>query len=124
MNGKLYLLGAGWNTLHCATFPYVHPHLALTLMIRVDWTEADEPVKFAIRLEDEDNRPVAGGPTIEGQLTVGRPSTAVVGDPFDIPLAVELNNLQLERPGRYAFALQLNDQDQARVWFRARPSRG
>ena len=39
-SGKLYIHGAGWDTLFAAIFPATHPILSVALLLLVEWDEA------------------------------------------------------------------------------------
>ena len=97
--GKLNLLGI-FNSIHAAEFPCTHPHLALVL--RVEARLGEEGVyPLAIQLVDEDGQQLFD---INGQLSL---QGAEPGRPMTAQTIMDINNLQLPRPGTYAFEIFL-----------------
>jgi hypothetical protein len=54
--GKLYIHGGGWNTIYAAQVPATHPLLALVVVFRLDWHEANETIPLEVDLADEDEQ--------------------------------------------------------------------
>jgi hypothetical protein len=71
--GKLYVLGGGWN-LAQAGMPVP---VEVAVLVAVPWTATNEKHQFTLALVDDDGQPVGlgGGPAIhlEGEFEVGRP---------------------------------------------------
>jgi hypothetical protein len=98
--GKLNLLGI-FNSIHAAEFPCTHPHLALVL--RVEARIGEEGVyALEIQLVDEDGQQMFD---INGQLSL---QGAEPGRPMTAQTIMDINNLQLPRPGTYAFEIFLD----------------
>jgi hypothetical protein len=98
--GKLNLLGI-FNSIHAAEFPCTHPHLALVL--RVEARIGEEGVyALEIQLVDEDGQQMFD---INGQLSL---QGAEPGRPMTAQTIMDINNLQLPRPGTYAFEVFLD----------------
>ena len=98
--GKLNLLGI-FNSIHAAEFPCTHPHLALVL--RVEARLGEEGVyPLQIKLVDEDGQQLFD---IGGQLSL---QGAEPGRPMTAQTIMDINNLQLPRPGTYAFEVFLD----------------
>jgi hypothetical protein len=98
--GKLNLLGI-FNSIHAAEFPCTHPHLALVL--RVEARLGEEGVyPLQIKLVDEDGQQMFD---IGGQLSL---QGAEPGRPMTAQTIMDINNLQLPRPGTYAFEVFLD----------------
>ena len=97
--GKLNLLGI-FNSIHAAEFPCTHPHLALVL--RVEARLGEEGVyPLEIQLVDEDGQQLFD---INGQLSL---QGAAPGRPMTAQTIMDINNLQLPRPGTFAFEIFL-----------------
>ncbi|HKY15828.1 MAG TPA: hypothetical protein VJM33_12965, partial [Microthrixaceae bacterium] len=104
VNGKAYLLGAGWSVQQ-GPGP-----LAVVIFIEVGWDETDRRIPWQLTLEDADgsivNLPGPAGPQpfqIAGEIEAGRAPGAAVGSPLTLPpLTVNLGPLSIE-PGRYQF---------------------
>ena len=98
--GKLNLLGI-FNSIHAAEFPCTHPHLALVL--RVEARIGEEGVyALEIQLVDEDGQQMFD---INGQLSL---QGAEPGRPMTAQTIMDINSLQLPRPGTYAFEVFLD----------------
>ncbi|MFN2383570.1 MAG: hypothetical protein ABR559_04830 [Gemmatimonadota bacterium] len=93
--GKLNLLGI-FNSIHAAQFPCTHPHLALVLRVEAGIGE-DGTFPIELKLADEDGQELF---TIGGQLAL---QGAEPGRPITAQTIMDINNLQLPRPGTYAF---------------------
>src|SRR3954451_7906105 len=104
--GKLYVLGGGWNvTTGAAPF-------GIALLIEVPWPEAEQGHRWQLHLETEDGSPVAPPGSIEpvtvgGDFEVGRPPGTRPGTAFNVPVAINSGPLPLE-PGRYIWRLVID----------------
>lgn len=117
------MLGAGWSI----TGPGPAPH-AVVILIKVDWNEANEQHKFALRLVDSDGGVVhvpspAGTQAMEfsGNLEVGRPPGIPAGSEIDASFVVGLQPLPLAGGQRYTWRLQVGDDELASEGFFVRP---
>ena len=70
VNGKLYMLGGGWTTLHAPTIPTTYP-LGIALGFRVPWQETNQVHRLEIKMMDADGASVI--PPIQAELEMGRP---------------------------------------------------
>lgn len=118
--GKLYIHGAGWDTIWTAALPTTHPAMALALLFRVEYSEALKDLPIAIDLVDEDNQPV--GVRIQGNINVGRAAGTNPGDPIFVPQAITLNMLNLPKMGGYEFRVTSGDAHLGSVVFRVSPA--
>ncbi len=130
INGKLYILGGGWNM----TGPDPSPS-AIALQIDVPWDLANTRHTLRLDLLTDDGRPVMV-PTPTGQsaaqitaeFEVGRPAGHRAGTPLGVVLAVSIGPLPLPAGGRYVWRCHINDQTREdwRLAFsmRTAPSRG
>ena len=98
--GKLNLLGI-FNSIHAAEFPCTHPHLALVLRVEARLGE-EGAYPLEIKLVDEDGQQLFD---IGGQLSL---QGAEPGRPMTAQTIMDINNLQLPRPGTYAFEIFLD----------------
>lgn len=120
VNGKLYILGAGWDQITAASFPLLHPVLAVAMRLRCSWNDTNQPYDFELDVLDEDGvsiLPAPPGP-IRGQIRMGRPPTMVPGDDQVLPLAMTVGNLQFQRPGAYIVVLRVQGLEMVRSPFR------
>lgn len=99
--GKLNLLGI-FNSIHAAQYPCTHPHLAFVL--RVEARLGEEGVyPLEIKLADEDGQEVF---KINGQLSL---RGAQPGRPMTAQTIMDINNLQVPKPGTYSFEIFVDD---------------
>ena len=68
-NGKLYVLGGGWERLQFETFPQTIP-VGIALGVRVPWSETNRKHSFRVRGMSTDGQELFGG---EGEFELGRP---------------------------------------------------
>jgi hypothetical protein len=134
--GKLFAQGAGWNTINVNALPAQHDRIGIGLILTVPYTETNQEHAFSLHLETEDGErlPLGDAPPgmdtpdgrmrrIEGVFNMGRPPTLVAGDEQVIPLAINLNGLPFEAPGRYTFVVEVDGQEVKRLPFRVQPVR-
>jgi hypothetical protein len=69
VNGKLYLMGGGWDRFFAPNVP-VQMRVAIAVGVRIGWEETNKPVPVRIALEDDDGAELMH---IDGQVNVGRP---------------------------------------------------
>lgn len=119
VNGKLYISGAGWSDI-AANIP---APVALGVMLNVPWDQANIPHRLAVDLMDQDGKNVLLGdppaPLAQGgAFEVGRPPGVPRGIFLPVVFAIRWPLLPIP-PGSYAFTLTVDDQEVARVSFRA-----
>ena len=112
IQGKLYALGAGWNVITAALFPARHDRIGIGLLIRLPAGSAHTSRSFELRLvgPEDDEQALGSGPDgpfhrISGEFTAGSTEEQMV------PIALNINGLQLPRPGRYRFVVSLESRD-------------
>lgn len=125
LQGKLYVLGGGWNTLFVAGFPARHPSLGVGLRVRVPWSWTERPLKIGIDLQDEDGARILPGPPIAQGVKVSRPQGLPDGSDVVLARSFTFNNLMFPKPGGYSFVISLDDEPSDRLRFNvlARPNR-
>jgi len=118
-NGKLYVLGGGWDTLLAETFPATRNQMALAIRLAVPWQEANRPLLFRVELRDDDERNILTSP-LEGTVTLGRPPQAHPADRLPVVMAFTLQQITFPNHGAYTFHLLIDDRVVARCGLRAR----
>jgi uncharacterized protein DUF6941 len=107
LNGKLYVMGGGFDVI----LADVTAQLALAVIWRVPWDQANRPHELDIQLFSEDCEPVTDADANEirakGQMEVGRPAGMTPGQAISAPLAVRIPALSLS-PGGYRWELRIN----------------
>ncbi|WP_376784124.1 DUF6941 family protein [Leifsonia aquatica] len=120
VNGKLYVLGAGWDQLVVSALPAVQQRVAVGVLLQVGWNDTDVEHAVTLRLETEDGDPVplarhaAGMPVgtaiaaIGHRFTVGRSPWVRAGDGQTHPVTFTINDLLLERAGGYSWVIEVD----------------
>ncbi len=128
---KIYAQGAGWNVIRSAAFPARHDRLGIGIIISVPYTATNQQHTMELSLEDEDGDVLVLGdaPPAQGDdqpqkirklganFNVGRPPDLTPGAEQNVPLALNINNLLLEQPGRYRIAIQIDGSEEAVLPF-------
>lgn len=109
VEGKLYILGGGWNVMGIGT------PSAVAVYVHVSWDETNMQHRWRLELVDSDEQPVeVPGPlgeqpiVLEGQFEVGRPPGAALGSEQGVAIAVNLGPLALVPGRRYVWRLSIN----------------
>ena len=107
--GKLYIVGGGWNVMGIGSTSAVAIH------IHVPWDETNRQHQWRLELIDSDDQPVVvPGPVgeqpivVEGGFEVGRPPGVALGSEQGVSLAVNIGPLALVPGGRYVWRLWIN----------------
>jgi hypothetical protein len=130
-DGKVYILGGGWNVLHTQSLPTRHPRLGIAVLVRVPYLLAtNEAHRLEIHLEDADRAalPLGDAPSdtasdgklrrITAEFAVGRPVGVEPGDEQVVPMAINIDGLIFERAGSYSFVIEVDGQEVKRLRFR------
>jgi hypothetical protein len=111
VDGKLYVLGGGFNHLVVSEFPAAHT-FDVAMMVDVPWTETNRPYEVVVELVDADGQPM--GYRAEATLETGRPAGARPGSAFAVPLAVPVT-ADFPEPGRYVLRGEVDGKESHRV---------
>lgn len=129
VQGKIYAMGIGWNTIHTGSFPAVHSRIAIGIVIHVPYTATNQVHTLSTRLLDEDGNAKQLG-TVEGELgdedvfeltgsfNVGRPPELQHGDEQIVPIALSIEQLRFEGPGAFSWVISVDDVDVKRLPMR------
>jgi hypothetical protein len=108
--GKLYILGGGWNL----TGPEPSPS-AIAIYIEVSWDLTNKRHEWRLELMDSDGEaflvptPMGDQPLLlHGEFEVGRPPGVTPGSGLGVPLAINLGPLPLQPGRRYEWRLTIN----------------
>lgn len=125
VNGKLYILGGGWNL----TGPQPVAS-AIALQIDVPWGEANKRHELKLALVTDDGQPVMV-PTATGerpvelgaQFEVGRPVGHRIGAPISVAVAINIGPLPLQPDSRFEWRCSIGDRSDEswRLAFSTRP---
>ena len=114
--GKLFVLGGGFDTISARTLPIVHRSLTLAMVAEVEPDERHRDLEILIRLVDEDGQ----GLDVEakGKLRVGAPPNLPPGATSIVPIVSPFHNIEFPEPKGYAFVIDFEEDELARVRFR------
>jgi len=106
---KFAVLGGGISRLTGGAIPFVHPHLALVVGLRLHPAERGREHDLSFRLTDPEGNDVANA---SGRVVAHGPS-----DPSDIVLniAVDLWNLNLRVVGDHAVRISVDGTERRRL---------
>lgn len=127
VDGKLYVLGAGWNRLTAGGFPAHHDRVGIGVLLTVETGEAGEH-NLEVSLLNEKDLPVALFADPSGNEQFALNATFQTQEPDDelgdvqVPLALNLNGLTFPTPGTYAFSFRVNGAEAERLPFRVSPA--
>src|SRR5579859_6779059 len=115
--GKLYIHGAGWDTIYAASVPATHAMMALALLFRVPYSEALVDIPVSIELVDDDGNGINPPVKIDGKINVGHAAGTKPGWPIAVPQAIQLQAVQLPKVGGYSFRVMCGPKELASVLF-------
>jgi hypothetical protein len=118
VNGKLYILGAGWSQM-LADSP---TNMSLAVKLLIPWNRANETLTLRASLVDEDSEePVdlGRGPLMaEGNLEIGRPAGLRRGAPLDASFVLNFPGVSLPQGG-YVWKIEVSGTERARIPIQA-----
>jgi hypothetical protein len=117
VNGKLYLMGGGWDRRVVADFRQLQI-FAVAVAVLIPWTETNRPLSLSVAITDLDGAPIA--PPLQTQLTAGRPANAKPGQKLRYMLAVNFQTT-IPRPSEYVVEARIGQSPPKRVSFYAEP---
>jgi hypothetical protein len=122
VQGKLYILGGGWDTLYVSSFPARHPSMAIALRVKVPWSSSGQQVKIGVELQDADGASLLPGGQVVHTVAVPRRNEMERAD-TGLVRAFTFANLTFETAGDYSFVISLDDQVAERLRFMVRTKR-
>ena len=112
-NGKLYLLGGGWNRITVnKPFP-IHRPTSIAMAIKVPWHQTNELHTFDIEINDADGKSLGKA---RGNFEVGRPVGMPQGMDQRVQLAINLN-ISIPKEGSYEVVVMLDGSTETRREF-------
>ena len=118
-NGKLYLMGGGWDRLTVNSLETAHQK-AIALSIVVPWTEANTQHGFALVLETADGTQLSRG---DGQFTVGRPADTEPGQLLRTQIVLGMG-MKFSELGTYVVRSLIDETERRTFTFRVLPGPG
>jgi hypothetical protein len=107
VNGKLYVMGGGWNVAFAADQPM---NAALAMLVIVPWDRTNQKHELRVELVDGDGNVVdVQGREVRftGEFELGRPPGIKPGTSLNAPFAWNLQGLQLPL-GSYEWKLWID----------------
>lgn len=120
VNGKIYALGIGWNTIFAPGFPIQHPRVGLGVLVSVPYTSTNEDHNLEITLQDDDGipMPLRFIPNSDGthtpdykfsaQFKLGRPPALPAGDSQLMPLAINFDGLVFPKASMHRWVIEID----------------
>ena len=107
VNGKLYVMGGGWNVLYAPGEPVT---MAVAAIVAVPWDQTNRPHELALELLTQDGASVeveGEALSVTGEFELGRPPGIKPGSSLNAPFVWTFAGLVLEAGG-YEWKLSLN----------------
>ena len=115
VNGKLYVMGGGWEHFYVASgFPVQHA-FALGVAFAVPWNQTNQPHTIELVIQDDDGDDLA---KIEGEIEQGRPPGIPPGQSQRVQIAIRFV-VTLEKAGGYVVIARVDGREDRRVPFSA-----
>ncbi len=111
-DGKFYVVGGGVSRLLGSGFPFRHPQLSLVVRIEFMPLECGRPHAIEVHAVDGDGRPFAPAMRVDArpERHPEAPTDAVA-----LQFVLNLQNLEMRRPGRYAFSILVDGEQKDSV---------
>ncbi|MGQ0848616.1 MAG: DUF6941 family protein [Actinomycetota bacterium] len=119
VQGKLFILGGGWDTLYVGDFPVRHPSLAIALRVKVPWSAGARQLRVAVDLQDADGAQLLPGGELVHTVSLPRRDRMERAD-IGVVRSFTFSNLTFQRPGDYSFVITLDGQVVDRLRFTVR----
>lgn len=113
VNGKLYLMGGGWDRRAVADFRQPQT-FAVAVGVLIPWNDTNRPLPLEVSLRNADGTLIA--PALQTQLVAGRPANATPGQKLRYMLAVNMQ-VPLPQPGEYVVEAQVGASSAKHVSF-------
>ncbi|MEZ4522775.1 MAG: hypothetical protein R3A46_14180 [Thermomicrobiales bacterium] len=113
VNGKLYLMGGGWDRL-VVNQPFPNQQLiSIAVSFSVGWDETNIRQPMEIRIEDTEGKQLA---RVNGEIEAGRPRGITPGQAQRVQLAFKLP-LRFEKPDSFTVTAYINEEIAGRTNF-------
>lgn len=121
LNGKVYMLGGGWDRIPASQQDRDLRQFAIALSIVVPWHQTNERHALEVRLTDADGQQVLF--KIAGEFESGRPTGAIQGQVLRTPMAFKFAGA-LGQVGTYAVVGSIDGEESCRTVFHVHPRPG
>lgn len=117
--GKLFILGGGWDVLTVRSLPARHPSMGIGLRVRVPWGWPGDSVRLDVELQDEDGKSVLPS-SLSAPVPVRRPDHLPEGQDLTVVRALTFTNLVFRSEGGYSFVISIDSEVKERLRFLVR----
>lgn len=117
--GKLFVLGGGWDVLTVRSLPARHPSMGIGLRVRVPWGWPGDSVRLDVELQDEDGKSVLPG-SLSAPVPVRRPEHLPEGQDLTVVRALTFTNVIFRNEGAYSFVVSIDGEVKERLRFMVR----
>lgn len=117
--GKLFILGGGWDVLTVRSLPARHPSMGIGLRVRVPWGWPGHSVRLDVELQDEDGKSVLPS-SLSAPVPVRRPDHLPEGQDLTVVRALTFTNLVFRSEGGYSFVISIDGEVKERLRFLVR----
>lgn len=114
-NGKLTVVGAGWNILNAAQYPWPL-QFGLGMGFLVPWSETNRRHNFTFKIQQSEGKELGGG---GGDFEIGRQAGIRPGMVQRVVIGIS-GQVQIEGPGTYEIRVTCGDATKL-VTFEALP---
>jgi hypothetical protein len=114
-DGKIYVLGGGFDTIYASVLPARHPHLSLVMNFEFAPNETGRTYAIEIRPQDSTGAPFLQVTTIEAspQRNLQGPTS-----PVTFQSVLNFQGVQLRTAGEHTFSIVVDGQELASVPLR------
>ncbi|MSO41039.1 MAG: hypothetical protein EXQ70_03955 [Solirubrobacterales bacterium] len=113
LNGKIYLMGGGWNMLRLPSLPYEWS-FGIALGLDVPWGETNMKHELTLHTEDPDGGIL--GDQLGMDLETGRPAGSIEGQDQRVVLSLG-TRLTFSQAGPHAVLVRVADEEIGRTRF-------
>ncbi|HEX2152947.1 MAG TPA: hypothetical protein VHL52_03105 [Acidimicrobiia bacterium] len=117
--GKLFVLGGGWDVLTVRALPARHPSMGIGLRVRVPWGWPGDSVRLEVELQDEDGGSILPG-SLKAPVPVRRPDHLPEGQDLTVVRALTFTNVVFRDEGAYSFVVSIDGEVKERLRFLVR----
>ena len=114
-DGKVYVIGGGWDTIQVQSLPATHPHLALALKLEFAPAECGQQHTISIHPLDADG--AAFLPVASLQVTPQK-NPKYPHLPVGVQYVLNIQGLVLSKEGEYAFSILVDGHEAASIPLR------
>ncbi len=119
--GKHYIHGGGWDTLFTASFPAIHPVLAIAARLRVSPEDVGQQFALEVDVQSSEEGSSLLPEPLRGIVNTQRPPYAPPDSDLLMHLALSIASLQFDGPGTYNVVLRIDGQPLAASRFKVIP---